>query len=974
MRRLLLIPLLLIVFGFVSAQETPTPATPPAERFEALLSLSEYVPQGAPIHAVIRTDSAYFETLDQLLSDVQSGLPPNLLPGGVTLSTRLLLETASNSLFNASFEDDVRPWLGNSAAFTIHSLDPILNVYSQYEVVPSSVAFEITDRSTATDFIERYLARRTDSVWTRIDDESYTLFSPADTFVSLYVLVRDDVLFMGTSLNALPLEAPLNYSLADDRYFLDTLTRLPGETYNAAAYIDASRILSYAIGSGYSESRQNYLYLPFLQAVDPIVIGGTILGQRTLTLDAVVRSGNMTALEAIGITPGGVVQIDPEFTRYIPPSAALVIHGTRITGVVDFVRQNLGSVVNAMLLQNPNSAAGENVAQLAADSFANFSNVLTSVYTGASLDDWTNWTNSNYLVFISPKTVVDRDFPFFENLVEYGVIAQVTDPVRSEQAMRNLARALPLAIHSGGARGWRFREEVVNNTLVLVISNDVRYADETWHADGEFAIGANGEIFAAGTYRAVVETLQVPDAPEVYTTLQPLLLSNPSMVWYLNSEQLRELALTVVGDREPDTSVLQSLVTALGDGTASLTVSEQGDTLLRFTLSLAEPDLMMQMGATATEQAFLQQATAIADSFFATSTAERLSLDATITALRTGTATPFPTLTPVPTQGVDLSGSIASVCLITDVGRVNDGTFNQSAYNGMVRAAEEIGLDTNFIETQNQADYRANIDTCVTEGYDAIATVGFLIADATYAAASTNPNVYFIGVDQFYPNPLPNLVGLQFREDQAGFLAGVMAALMTESGVIAGVYGEEITAVVKFRNGFEQGARYINPDVDILGLYIASFIAPAEGAEAAEAFIGEGADVIFGAGGPTGSGGILRAAEQGVYVIGVDQDEFLTTFGSGETPGAENIITSAIKRVDEGVYQMLNALSQGDYAFPTNSQYVLDASVDGVGFAPSHLSDVPEEVTEQVQQVFESLKDGTLTTGVDPITGDLLDG
>ena len=316
---------------------------------------------------------------------------------------------------------------------------------------------------------------------------------------------------------------------------------------------------------------------------------------------------------------------------------------------------------------------------------------------------------------------------------------------------------------------------------------------------------------------------------------------------------------------------------------------------------------------------------------------------------------------------------IESVCLVTDLGRVNDGTFNQFAYEGMVRAAEDFALDSNFIETQAQTDYATNIQTCLSEEYDAIVTVGFLIAEATRAAAAENPDVYFIGVDQFFPpdQALPNLVGIQFREDQAGFIVGALAALSTESNIVAGVYGIDIPPVVKFRNGFEQGVRYINPEVQTLGVYIDDFVAPDRGAAAAEQFIGEGADVIFGAGGPTGSGGISFAANAGVSVIGVDQDEYFTTFGAGETPGAENLISSALKRVDNGVYQMLEALTSGA-GLPAGSIYVLSVANDGIGFGPAHDSDVPADVTEQVQAVLDGLKAGTIVTGVDPVTGALL--
>lgn len=317
---------------------------------------------------------------------------------------------------------------------------------------------------------------------------------------------------------------------------------------------------------------------------------------------------------------------------------------------------------------------------------------------------------------------------------------------------------------------------------------------------------------------------------------------------------------------------------------------------------------------------------------------------------------------------------IESVCLVTDVGRVNDGTFNQFAYEGMLRAVDDFGLDDTFIETTAPTDYEENINTCVDEGYDVIVTVGFLLTDATLAAAAANPDVYFIGVDQFIVDGPENMVGLQFREDQMGYAMGVLAALTTESGTIAGVFGEEIPPVVKFRNGYVNGALATGlTEDDILTVYIDSFIAPERGAAAAEQFIGEGADVIFGGGGVTGSGGIRYAAEQGVSVIGVDQDEYFTTFGAGETPGAENIISSALKRVDNAVYDNIAALAEGDFeSFNGGGLYVGNVLNGGVGAAPPNEADVPQEVQDAVQATFDAIAAGEIVTGVDPVTGAML--
>lgn len=329
-------------------------------------------------------------------------------------------------------------------------------------------------------------------------------------------------------------------------------------------------------------------------------------------------------------------------------------------------------------------------------------------------------------------------------------------------------------------------------------------------------------------------------------------------------------------------------------------------------------------------------------------------------------------------DATEAAAALETVCLVTDVGRVDDGTFNQFAYEGMLRAASDFDLETTVIETVAQADYEENIQTCINEDYDVIITVGFLIEDATYAAALANPDTYFIAVDQgfFGKEMVPNVVGIQYREDQAGFLVGALAVLMSESNVIGGVYGVEIPPVVKFRHGYEQGARYmageLGEEVRILGVYIDSFTAPDRGAAAAAQIIGEGADVIFGAGGQTGSGGIRRAAELGAWVIGVDQDEYFTTFGSGETPGADRLISSALKRVDVGVYDMLGALSGGGQTWLGGGLYILEAANNGVGFAEAHDAAVPQEVTDQVQAIFEMLASGELDTGVDPGSGALV--
>jgi basic membrane protein A and related proteins len=342
---------------------------------------------------------------------------------------------------------------------------------------------------------------------------------------------------------------------------------------------------------------------------------------------------------------------------------------------------------------------------------------------------------------------------------------------------------------------------------------------------------------------------------------------------------------------------------------------------------------------------------------------------------------PPPTLIPTPTA---LPG-ISTVCLVTDVGSIDDGTFNQYAYEGMVRAAEEYEMNApTYYESTSEEEYIPNIEKCIEDDANAVITVGFLLQNATLEAAIDNPTIYFIGIDQDFEaveNAPDNVVGIQFREDQAGFLVGAMAAIVANeqsSDTIAGIYGIDVPAVVRFRNGFEQGAKYINPEwateENILGRYHDSFNDTEAGIQTAQEFIDAGATVIFGAGGPLGSAGIRHAAEQGVYVIGVDQDEYFTTFEGGTVAGSEYLISSALKRVDQGVLDVVGILAEGRYRdFPGSSNYLLDAARGGVGFADPHDAELSEDVLSQVSQVLQALVNNELQTGVDPVTGNLLE-
>lgn len=260
------------------------------------------------------------------------------------------------------------------------------------------------------------------------------------------------------------------------------------------------------------------------------------------------------------------------------------------------------------------------------------------------------------------------------------------------------------------------------------------------------------------------------------------------------------------------------------------------------------------------------------------------------------------------------TASISRVGLVTDVGKVDDRTFNESAYKGMVRAAKEFGIESAFIETRQPTDYDKNIEQFASAGYDVIVTVGFMLGDATKKMAEKYPKVHFAIVDFAYDPPLDNVVGLVFAEEQSGFMAGALAGLMSKSKIIGMVAGVEIPPVIRFRKGYEAGVQHVCADCEVWGVYIDSFIDPARGKTAAMSQIDEGADVIFGGGGTTGSGAILGATQAGVWSIGVDQDEYLTTFKEGRTPGSDKLLSSAMKRVDNAVYGAIKQAVEGKFS------------------------------------------------------------
>ena len=309
------------------------------------------------------------------------------------------------------------------------------------------------------------------------------------------------------------------------------------------------------------------------------------------------------------------------------------------------------------------------------------------------------------------------------------------------------------------------------------------------------------------------------------------------------------------------------------------------------------------------------------------------------------------------------------VGLVTDVGKLSDKSFNFDSYKGVQDAQADSSLCVagKYIESSTADDYPKNIQQFLDGKYDLIIGVGFNLADAITAAAKANPSTKFLIVDSYDftdKTPPTNLVGILFAEDQPGFLAGALAALMSKTGTIGVVAGlQTVPPVVRYVDGYTNGAKYAKAGTKVLKIYqpesgAKDFNDPDWGKQQGQTFISQGADVLFGAGGQTGNGALLAAKQAGKYCVGVDVDQYISY------PDVDScLISSAEKHLDLAVKAAIVNLVKGTFTGGINSY---DAKNDGIGLAPYHDYDskIPADVKAKITEIQGKLKDGSLKTGV----------
>jgi basic membrane protein A and related proteins len=312
------------------------------------------------------------------------------------------------------------------------------------------------------------------------------------------------------------------------------------------------------------------------------------------------------------------------------------------------------------------------------------------------------------------------------------------------------------------------------------------------------------------------------------------------------------------------------------------------------------------------------------------------------------------------TSSTASQGKPIKVGLVTDIGGLNDRSFNHLAYVGLQRAEKELGIKGRVLTSKSNADYVPNLTTLAQQNYDLVIPVGFLMADATTAVAKQAPNAKFaiVDVDATGLKGKPtNVEGLLFKEQQAGYLAGYLAGLYAKDNkikVISSVGGQKIPPVDHYIAGYQAGAKAADPGITTLNGYSQDFVAQDKCKEIALNQIAKGSGVVFQVAGQCGLGALDAAKEKGKQGIGVDADQgYLGSY----------ILTSAEKKVDVAVFNAIKAAQKG--TFNGGQDTINDLSNNGVGFGK--LNAAGQKYASQLQKVAGDIKSGKISNIPDTV-------
>lgn len=294
--------------------------------------------------------------------------------------------------------------------------------------------------------------------------------------------------------------------------------------------------------------------------------------------------------------------------------------------------------------------------------------------------------------------------------------------------------------------------------------------------------------------------------------------------------------------------------------------------------------------------------------------------------------------------------------MVTDVGGVNDNSFNQSAWEGLQKLNKDTGLEVQYLQSQSDAEYIPNLNQFVKDKWDLTWGIGFLMGDHVKKVASENKDAKLAIIDAEVEG-VPNVESVLFKEQEGSFLVGVVAASMTKTKTVGFVGGMDIPVIKRFEAGFTAGVKAVDPSVKVIPVYTGAFDKPDLGKSAASQLYGQKADIIFHAAGATGDGVFNEAKDrkakgENVWVIGVDKDQSLTF-------GDEVTLTSMMKRVDEAVYKVSKDFADGK--FEGGKMVKLGLAENAVGLPETSKKNVPADVLKKVDEFKDKIVKGEIT-------------
>lgn len=296
-----------------------------------------------------------------------------------------------------------------------------------------------------------------------------------------------------------------------------------------------------------------------------------------------------------------------------------------------------------------------------------------------------------------------------------------------------------------------------------------------------------------------------------------------------------------------------------------------------------------------------------------------------------------------------------SIAMVTDVAGVNDHSFNQSAWEGLQKAKKDLGVKIKYLESKQDADYTTNVETLIDENIDLIIGVGSKLAPIIEKAATDYPNQKFAIVDGTYNKIPSNVECILFNSEQSAYLVGLIAGKITKTNNVGFIGGMDMPVINTFKYGYLAGVKTANQDCKLQSQYANSFTDQAKGKAVANQMIANSADTIFIAGGDVGTGAIEAIKESNKYAIGVDRDQ--------NDLAPDNVITSAIKRVDIGVFETVKNFIDGNFKGGTSTTYGLEQGAVGIANTTSKL--VPQDILDYVNEEIKKLKSGEIVAPKD---------